>query len=131
MARAGTATPFWWGSSITPANANCDAYKGGRFEGQWRKSTVPVGHFEANPWGLYNVYGNVWEWCEDIWHYNYNGAPADGSAWLDGSDPNSRVIRGGSWYFFWQFLRSAHRNRYSPDHRNNRLGFRVGRTILS
>jgi len=131
VARAGTATPFWWGSSITPANANYDGYKGGSFKGQWRKSTVPVGHFEANPWGLYNVHGNVWEWCEDIWHDNYNGAPADGSAWLHGGDASRRVIRGGSWYFFREFLRSAYRNRCSPDDRNHYLGFRVGRTLPS
>ena len=131
VARAGTATPFWWGASITPANANYDAYKGGRFKGQWRKSTVPVGHFEANPWGLYNVHGNVWEWCEDLWHYNYNGAPSDGSAWLDDGDAGHRVVRGGSWYFFSAFLRSAYRNRYSADDRNHYLGFRVGRALLS
>jgi formylglycine-generating enzyme required for sulfatase activity len=74
---------------------------------------------------------NVWEWCEDIWHDNYNGAPADGSAWLHGGDASRRVIRGGSWYFFREFLRSAYRNRCSPDTRNHYLGFRVGRVLLS
>jgi formylglycine-generating enzyme required for sulfatase activity len=101
VARAGTTTPFWWGSSITPAQANYDGrlvYKGGGSKGEWRKSTVPVGSFEANPWGLYNVHGNVWEWCEDFWHDNYSSAPLDGSAWLRAGDDSRRVIRGGSWY---------------------------------
>lgn len=130
VARAGTDTPYWWGSSITAVQANYYGYKGFPAMGQVRKSTMPVGHFEANPWGLYNVHGNVWEWCKDCWHENYNGAPTDGSAWIDCSDPGFRVIRGGSWYFFREVLRSAYRNRYAADHRNHNVGFRVGRTIL-
>ena len=129
VARAGTGTPYWWGSSITSVQANYYGYKGFPALGQVRKSTMPVGQFEANPWGLYNVHGNVWEWCKDTWHRNYDGAPADGSAWLDGGDPGPRVIRGGSWYFFHEFLRSAYRNRYPADHRNQYLGFRVSRTV--
>ncbi len=128
-ARSGMKTPYWWGSSATPANANYDAYKGGRFEGQWRKSTVPVGHYDASPWGLYNVHGNVWEWCEDTWHANYCGAPTDGSAWLEGGEGDQRIVRGGSWYFSWEFLRSAYRNGCSPEDRNNNLGFRVARAL--
>jgi hypothetical protein len=83
-----------------PAQANYDgnfAYAGGGSKGEYRKGTVRVGSFAANPWGLYNVHGNVWEWCEDAWHDSYVGAPADGSAWLQGDDNSSRVVRGGSW----------------------------------
>ena len=70
-ARAGTTTPFWWGSTITPTQTNND--------GTQQRA---VGNFAANPWGLYQVHGNVQEWCEDIWQDNYDGAPSDGSAWL-------------------------------------------------
>ena len=97
-ARAGTTKPFWWGSAIAPDRANYDGsyvYKGGGSKGEHREGTVPVGSFAANPWGLYNVHGNVWEWCEDVWHDSYEGAPADGSAWTTG-DSNRRVVRGGS-----------------------------------
>ena len=132
VARAGTTTPFWWGGSISPTNANYngnDIYEGGGAEGEWRKSTVCVGEFEANPWGLYNVHGNVWEWCEDIWHYSYNGAPTDGSAWLQGGDAKERVLRGGSWDYVAKHLRSADRYRHPPDSRARHIGFRAARTI--
>jgi formylglycine-generating enzyme required for sulfatase activity len=129
-ARAGTTTPFWWGSSITPAQANYDGkrvYAGGGSEGAYRGATVSGGSFAANPWGLYDVHGNVWEWC--AWHDNYNGAPLDGSAWLQGGDASRRVGRGGSWNYSPMTLRSAHRGWTSPDRRYNGNGCRVGRTL--
>jgi formylglycine-generating enzyme required for sulfatase activity len=132
VARAGTTTPFWWGSSITPAQANYDGrfvYEGGGSEGEWRKSTVPVGSFVANPWGLYNVHGNVSEWCEDVWHDNYSGAPVDGTAWLQGGYAIKRVVRGGSWSGDPRFLRSAARRRLTTSFRCSNFGFRLARTL--
>jgi formylglycine-generating enzyme required for sulfatase activity len=100
-ARAGTTTPFWWGSSITPAQANYDGnfvYEGGGSKGEYRKGTVPpAGSFDANPWGLYNVHGNAWQWTADCYHDNYNGAPTDGSVWITGNCNSAHVVRGGSW----------------------------------
>jgi len=130
-ARAGTTTSFWWGSSITASQAN---YDGNTDEANGapvasRKGTVPVGSFEANPWGLFNVHGNVWEWCEDIWHDTYVGAPCDGSAWLHGGMQSRRVVRGGSWIYDRHSLRSAFRGRGATDTRDYDRGFRVGRTL--
>ncbi len=129
-ARAGTTTPFWWGSAITPVQANYDgnfAYEGGGKKGEYRKGTVPVGGFAANPWGLYDVHGNVWEWCEDIWHDSYDAAPADGTALTTG-DNSRRVVRGGSWFSDPRNLRTA--ARYRSTYRYNNLGFRLGRTLI-
>ena len=114
VARAGTTTPFWWGSSISTRQANYDGkfpYPAGASEnGGFRRETVPVNSFDANPWGLYQVHGNVFEWVEDCWHPNYEGAPTDGSA---RSDPDCRehVLRGGSWNFAPWHLRAANRGR--------------------
>jgi formylglycine-generating enzyme required for sulfatase activity len=99
-ARAGTTTPFWWGSSIATAQANYDGnyvYAGGGSKGEYRQRTMPAGSFTANSWGLCDVHGNAWQWMEDCWHENYNGAPADGSAWVTTCSGSGRVVRGGSW----------------------------------
>ena len=89
VTRAGTTTPFWWGSSITPKQANydgsADPYKGGGSKGEYRQRTEPVDSFEANPWGLYNVHGNVWEWTEDCWNDSNTGNPGDGRARTTGT----------------------------------------------
>ncbi|MFZ4807384.1 MAG: SUMF1/EgtB/PvdO family nonheme iron enzyme [Hyphomicrobiaceae bacterium] len=133
-ARAGTTTPFWWGSSITPSQANydgsADPYKGGGSKGEYRQRTVVVDSFAANPWGLHNVHGNVWEWTEDCWHDSYHGAPSDGSAWTTScTDGSLRVLRGGSWNYDPRDLRSADRISVSSDDRGIIFGFRVGRTF--
>jgi formylglycine-generating enzyme required for sulfatase activity len=131
VTRAGTTTPFWWGSSISPKQANYDGNYtyGGGTKGEYRGQTVPVDSFEANPWGLFNVHGNVWEWCEDCWHDNYVGAPVDGSAWLQGGDENPRVVRGGSWGNMPPSLRAASRRVGSSVYRGNDVGFRLARTL--
>jgi formylglycine-generating enzyme required for sulfatase activity len=120
VTRAGTTTPFWCGAGITPQQAN---YAGNR------RQTVPVDSFEANPWGLFNVHGNVSEWCEDVWHSDYNGAPTDGSAWLQGGVGSLRVLRGGSWISFPDDLRAAYRYGGLSGGRDDYLGFRLARTL--
>jgi formylglycine-generating enzyme required for sulfatase activity len=109
-ARAGTKTAFWWGSWITTSKANYDgsyAYAGGP-KGDNRRRTLPVYSFDANPFGLTNIHGNVSEWVEDCWHPKYEGAPSDGSAWTTG-DCKDRIIRGGSWSVAPSGLRAADR----------------------
>jgi formylglycine-generating enzyme required for sulfatase activity len=132
VARAGTTSPFWWGKSITPKQANyygsAEPYRGGGTKGEYREKTVPVDSFEANPWGLYNVHGNVWDWTEDCWNDTYSGNPGTGAARTSG-DCSGRVLRGGSWISYPQYLRSAFRFRISTVGRDVVIGFRVGRTL--
>lgn len=128
-ARAGSSTPFWWGSKISTGQANYHGlytYNGPKGEHRWK--TVAVGSFGANGFGLYNVHGNVWEWVEDCYKDNYNGAPKDGSARTAG-ECNDRVLRGGSWDDNPRRLRSADRGRNSTVFRNMFSGFRISRTL--
>jgi formylglycine-generating enzyme required for sulfatase activity len=130
ITRAGTTTPFWWGSSISTSQANYNGNYtyGGGVKGEFRQRTLPVDSFPPNPWGLFQVHGNVWEWVEDCYRESYVGAPSDGSAWT--SDVcASRVVRGGSWRNYPHVLRSAFRVGYTTGYRNYFLGFRVGRTL--
>lgn len=113
--RAGTKTPFYFGETITTELVNFD---GG-------KETKPVGSFPANGFGLYDMHGNVYEWCQDYWHNNYNGSPTDGSAWLTGGDNTYRLLRGGSWITYQRYCRCAERRNTSPAYRYNDIGFRV------
>jgi formylglycine-generating enzyme required for sulfatase activity len=132
VTRADTTMPFWWGSSITPMQANFDGsvdpYRGGGSKGEYRQRTVPVHSFEPNPWGLYNVHGNVWEWTEDCWNDSNTGNPGDGRPRTTG-DCSRRVIRGGSWDVDPQLLRSASRLRYPSGVRDISRGFRLARTL--
>lgn len=91
------------------------------------KLTEPVGSKNPNGLGLYDMSGNVWEWVEDCWHHNYQGAPGNGSAWSEthGGDCGRRVIRGGSWTNFPGYLRVSFRLRNSTDYRYSYLGFRL------
>lgn len=95
--------------------------------GEYRGKTVPVGSFSPNGLGLYNMSGNVWEWCEDDWHDTYTGAPSDGRAWVDSPRGRTRVLRGGSWYLNDSICRVSNRNDYSPSNRNYDYGFRLAR----
>jgi formylglycine-generating enzyme required for sulfatase activity len=90
--------------------------------------THPVGQKKPNVWGLYDINGNVWEWCQDNWHDNYNGAPSDGSTWESESD-SSRVVWGGNWINGNMLCRSACRYEFEPDERYNSLGFCLWREI--
>jgi formylglycine-generating enzyme required for sulfatase activity len=130
ICRAGTTTPYWQGKQITRQDANFDVGEVPRVELEHQQSrrTVPVDSFPPNPWGLYQVHGNVWEWVADNWHPNYLSAPAGVSAWT-GGDASLRVVRGGSWSSGAAALRSANRECFPVDHRDYNIGFRVLRTL--
>jgi formylglycine-generating enzyme required for sulfatase activity len=128
--RAGTMTPFFFGETLTPelASYDCSYTYGDRgVKGEWQRETKPVGYYEvANTWGLSDMHGNVFEWCEDDWHNSYEGAPTDGSAWLESGNENStKVRRGGSWRLSPGDCRSAYRIGNSRAFRYHGLGFRV------
>jgi len=141
VTRARTTTPFWWGDSISTGQANYDGNStyGGGSKGEYRQKTVSVDSFSANPWGLYQVHGNVWEWVEDCYHKSYSGMPGmmkdGGASWITGCEKTAdgkdvlRVLRGGSWNYDPQFLRSVIRFWLQPDVRILIGGFRVARTL--
>ena len=131
--RAGTTTPFAFGDMITPELANYDwksSYNGSPTRSSDPRETQPVGSYPANAWGLYDMHGNVWEWCLDHWHSNYADKPEelkqDGStAWLSSDESKNRLLRGGSWYSNAKSCRSAYRAHNAPDIRYGSYGFRV------
>ena len=124
--RAGTTTPFAFGETLTTALANYDGkytYGNGP-KGKNRKKTTAVGQFPANSWGLHDMHGTVWEWCEDTWHPNYDGAPMDESSWIENKS-TSQLLRGGSWYFSPRSCRSAFRSHRRFDNFDHLRGFRL------
>ncbi len=127
--RAGATTPFSFGETLTDelANYNANYSDNDGPRGKYRESTTTVGSFPANAWGLHDMHGNVWEWCEDGWHDGYEGAPRDGSAWIeeDRTEEPHRLLRGGSWYRHPRYCRSAVRADYQRVDRYDPLGFRV------
>jgi formylglycine-generating enzyme required for sulfatase activity len=124
-ARAGTTTMRYWGDAIGSDNANCLGC-GSRWDGN---GTSPAGSFAANPWGLYDMLGDAWQWVEDCYHDSYVGAPVDAAAWVSG-DCRTRVMRGGSWNNIPRFVRAAYRDTIVvPYSRNSFLGFRLARTV--
>ena len=123
----GAATAFHFGENITTNLVNyhgdypyIDAPKGDN-----RQKTLNVNNFSPNAWGLYQMHGNVWEWCEDVWHNNYAGIPKDGSPWLKDGEQNKHIVRGGSWNYGAYYCCSAVRLRFIIDSKFNDLGFRV------
>jgi formylglycine-generating enzyme required for sulfatase activity len=133
--RAGTTTPFHFGETIATDLANYggtddpDNNRSGSYgrgpKGIDRSETTPVGTFLPNAFGLYDMHGNVWEWCLDHLHSNYEGAPTDGSAWLSDEKGAHCPLRGGSWYDSPRYCRSAVRGYSTPGGRNDNIGFRV------
>jgi formylglycine-generating enzyme required for sulfatase activity len=126
--RAGTTTAFHFGETITGELANYDAIYtyADEPDGEYRQQTIPVGQFPPNVFGLYDMHGNVWEWCADTRHPNYDGAPTDGSAWIENKNDNCSPWRGGSWGSYPYICRSASRiNYYRRAYRDINVGFRV------
>ncbi|MCG6985639.1 MAG: SUMF1/EgtB/PvdO family nonheme iron enzyme [Thiocapsa sp.] len=130
-ARAGTTTPFSTGSCIDTDQANYDGtfeYAGcGAHTGVNLGRTAPTGSYPANPWGLFDMHGNVNELTLDCWNGGFDGAPTDGSAWLDGNC-TQRVMRSGSWYGYAGYMRSAYRCRAGTGFSHRSIGFRLART---
>lgn len=125
--RAGTTSPFSFGATLTTELANYNGeftYAHGVVE-ENRHQTTEVGSLPANPFGVYDLHGNVAEWCIDTWHDNYTGAPVDGSAWISGKEKEARVLKGGSWLHVPGSCRCASRLNALPNSKSDAFGFRV------
>jgi formylglycine-generating enzyme required for sulfatase activity len=117
--RAGTDTAYSFGDD--PADLGAHGWFYDNAEGR----THPAGQKKPNPWGLHDLHGNVWEWCADVWHDDYKGAPKDGSAWMDGGEQALRVLRGGGWFDLARSARSAYRGRNGTTGWFHNIGFRL------
>jgi formylglycine-generating enzyme required for sulfatase activity len=130
--RGGTKTPFCYGHTISTDLANYDGTSGYGFGslGEYRTQTLAVNSFPVcNPFGLADMHGQVWEWCADPWHDNYQGAPNNESIWEEDGDDEYRVVRGGSWFVIPGRCRAAARSKYTPDVWLNQIGFRLALSI--
>ncbi|KAM3095246.1 formylglycine-generating enzyme family protein [Phormidesmis sp. 146-12] len=130
--RAGTTTPFYFGDTISPDQANFDGNYtyGNGLSGTYRQETTAIGTLQTpNAFGLYDLHGNVWEWCADHWHENYEGAPLNGQPWEDEDGGTYRILRGGAWYCLPGLCRSAQRHWNQPDTGGSGIGFRVARSL--
>jgi formylglycine-generating enzyme required for sulfatase activity len=127
--RAGSATPFHFGATLTPelANYNGNHVYGNGPKGTYREQTTEVASFPANGWGLHDMHGNVYEWCQDHWHDSYNFAPGDDQPWLipAAAADEPRLLRGGSWISSPRGCRSAVRGLIQPVNAFGNVGFRV------
>jgi uncharacterized protein (TIGR02996 family) len=124
--RAGTTTPFHFGETLSTDQANYDGnypYNKGA-KGVDRRRTTSVGSFPPNAWGLFDLHGNVWEWCQDEYR-DYGDLNTKNTLEMENIDYNARVLRGGSWYFDAWFCRAALRIRLAPGYRHYYFGFRV------
>jgi len=119
-ARGGTQTRYWWGEELQPGMVNCKNCT----NAVTTEQSIKVGSFKPNPFGLYDMGGAVDQWVEDCWHKNYQGAPSDGSAWVEG-DCSSHVLRSGSWKNDARYVRSANRDNYDTNVRYPTHGFRI------
>ncbi|HEY3311306.1 MAG TPA: formylglycine-generating enzyme family protein [Anaerolineales bacterium] len=129
--RAGTSGPFSFGETLTTDLVNYVGEHTYRSEpkGVYRHGSIEVGSLPPNAFGLYEMHGNVWEWCADAWHENYDGAPADGSAW-DDLPRAQRTLRGGCWHDTPELCRSAARLKSLPEEGEDFFGFRVALSSL-
>ena len=125
--RAGTTTPFCFGEVLTTELSNFfeDFSFTENFEENYRNTPVAADSFWPNAFGLYNMHGNVFEWCSDDYHDNYKGAPSDATRWASSNSQASKVMRGGSWFNDTPYCRSAFRDKNSQTGRSNSFGFRV------
>ena len=129
--RAGTLTTFCFGETIAANLANYNAAVPYKYapQGISNSTTTEVGSYPANALGLHDMHGNVWEWCEDVWHDDYDLLPKDGSAWLQGGDRSCRVVRGGSWRDPAHYCRSAKRFKNASNQGDRSTGFRIAVTL--
>ena len=121
--RAGGEMAYPWGNDPTKLKDHAWYWINARGRSQ------PVGGKQPNAFGLHDMHGNVWEWVEDVWHQTYDGAPGDGSAWIDGGDQSKRARRGGDWGSKERYLRCTVRSGYRADRRSDTTGVRVARDL--